>query len=65
MFFFFLFSCSTFLSIFSSLDMIHIFKDVLCLILKAKKNVYVIMCYSFFHKCHFALNIKHNIRVAK
>ena len=36
------------LHFFPSLNMIHISKDFLCLILVGMKNVYVIMCYSFF-----------------
>ena len=44
----FSFLVALFSPFFSSLDMTHIFKDVLCLILKVKKNVYVIMCHSFF-----------------
>ena len=37
-----------FFHFFPSLNMIHICKDFLCLILMGMKNVYVIMCYSLF-----------------
>ena len=41
------------------------FEDFLCLFLMGMKNVYIIMCYSFFHEYHFVLNMKHEIKVVR
>ena len=61
MFFFFLFSCGTYTSIFSSLNMIHIFKDFFV----SHSHGNVIMCYFFFHEYYFALNMKHDIKAVR
>ena len=50
---------------FPSLNMIHICKDFLCLILIGMKNVCYHVLFYFFHEYHFALNMKHDAKVVR
>ena len=54
-----------FFPFFPSLNMIHICKNFLCLILMGmKKCLCYYVLFSFFHEYHFALNMKHIVKVA-
>ena len=64
MFFFFLFSCSIFSSIFC-LFQHDVYIEGCFFVSYSDGNERVIMCHSFFYEYHFALNMKHKVKIIR